>query len=87
MPIYKYICQDCGERFKLLVRTGEDGDQEEDDPVCPNCGSSAVRKEVPNVGIRFKGSGFYRTDYKGNGGNGSSKTSASSSDSSTDKED
>lgn len=77
MPIYKYTCQKCGKKFKRLVKVGNNGDGD-DKPVCPDCGSSDVNKEVPNIGIRFKGSGFYKTDYKGNGNSGSSTASTSS---------
>lgn len=84
MPIYKYTCRDCGEPFKRLVKSGSDS-EDESKPVCPNCGSSVVEKEVPNIGIRFKGEGFYRTDYgdKGSGGSSSASTSSASPGSDT----
>ncbi len=53
--------------------------------ACEKCGGSVKRLFHP-VGIIFKGSGFYATDYKsgksgyaqpGNNGNGSSKESES----------
>jgi predicted nucleic acid-binding Zn ribbon protein len=31
---------------------------------CPECGSSIRRLIGPGVGVIFKGSGFYQTDYK-----------------------
>jgi len=70
MPLYKYRCNDCDNIFKILQLNGE-----EEDPVCPKCDSRNVERMVSSVGIRFKGNGFYRTDYdnsryKGNGGNG-----------------
>jgi|GEM_PF-5936572 len=40
---------------------------------CPECGGKLERIITPNMGIIFKGSGFYETDYKikanGNGNN------------------
>jgi len=52
-----------------------------DDPLTTHeeCGGS-LRRVVQPVGIVFKGSGFYVTDYKRaeNGGNGKSADSASS---------
>lgn len=37
MPLYEYVCNSCGQRFELLVRT---------DTViaCPDCGGDDLRK-------------------------------------------
>ncbi|MBS3812549.1 MAG: FmdB family zinc ribbon protein [Candidatus Bipolaricaulota bacterium] len=78
MPLYKYRCNECDNVFKVLRMNGE-----EEDPECPECGSKSVERMVSSVGIRFKGKGFYRTDYKsnsnykGNGGNGNGESSNS----------
>ena len=43
--------------------------------VCPSCGESTLRKLFNNVGVVFKGSGFYKTDNRsssGSSGGGSS---------------
>lgn len=72
MPLYKYRCSECENIFKVLRRNGK----KDVVPECPDCGSSDVERMISRVGIRFKGSGFYRTDYdsnsnyKNNGGNG-----------------
>ena len=65
MPIYGYHCDACGNEFEILQSM-------KDDPlkVCAKC-SGALRKLLYPVGISFKGSGFYTTDYKG-----TAKTSA-----------
>ncbi|MEW6231420.1 MAG: FmdB family zinc ribbon protein [Chloroflexota bacterium] len=57
MPIYEYECQTCGIRFEKKQRV-------HDQPLsrCPGCGNQ-VRKVLHPVGIVFKGSGFYSTDY------------------------
>lgn len=57
MPIYEYECETCGIRFEKKQRV-------HDRPVrnCPECGNQ-VRKVLHPVGIVFKGSGFYSTDY------------------------
>jgi len=34
MPIFEYICDDCGAKFEKLVRRSEDG------VACPSCGRS-----------------------------------------------
>ncbi|MFH1148503.1 MAG: zinc ribbon domain-containing protein [Pseudomonadota bacterium] len=36
MPIFEYICTQCGNRFELLVY------KMTDDPTCPHCNSSDV---------------------------------------------
>jgi len=44
-------------------------------PTCPTCGGS-VRKVFGNVGVTFKGSGFYRTDSREKPAAAPSSTSA-----------
>lgn len=58
MPTYMYKCQDCGHRFEQVQGF-------HDDPleVCPDCGGT-TRRVIGNVGVTFKGSGFYRTDSR-----------------------
>lgn len=71
MPIYAYKCTECSHEFELRQRMS-------DDPVtdCPAC-EGTVRRVVNNVGIVFKGSGFYVTDNRnGKSSNGSGKSSS-----------
>lgn len=63
MPIYEYKCEN-GHVFDIMQRMSEDPLTE-----CVECGAP-VRKVLHPVGISFKGSGFYSTDYS----NKSSKT-------------
>ena len=58
MPIYEYVCNDCGYDFERIQSFS-------DDPVdtCPHCQGS-VRRVISSVGIIFKGSGWYITDSK-----------------------
>jgi putative FmdB family regulatory protein len=58
MPTYIYKCADCGHRFEAVQGF-------HDDPLdtCPDCGGQ-VRRVIGNVGVTFKGSGFYRTDSR-----------------------
>lgn len=67
MPIYEYKC-DNEHTFDIMQRIS-------DDPLtsCIECGAP-VRKLLHPVGISFKGSGFYSTDYK----NGSRKEKSES---------
>lgn len=70
LPTYEYRCDSCEENFDVVQSF-------QDDPLsaCPTCGSP-VRKVFGNVGIVFKGSGFYKTDSR----NGSSSTKRSEGD-------
>jgi putative FmdB family regulatory protein len=74
MPIYGYRCTQC--EHELEVRQSMS-----DEPlrVCPEC-SGSLRKLLYPVGVQFKGSGFYTTDYR-NSGSSSSNSSSSSSES------
>jgi len=58
MPIYSYKCDKCGKVFDKFQKVGCD-----DIVKCIYCNSNASRLFSP-VGIIFKGSGFYTTDYK-----------------------
>ncbi len=58
MPTYEYSCKACSHELE--------GQQSfSDDPLetCPECGG-ALRKVYGNVGISFKGSGFYKNDAR-----------------------
>ena len=56
MPIYEYKCEN-GHVFDIMQRMSEDPLTE-----CVEC-AAPVRKVLHPVGISFKGSGFYSTDY------------------------
>ena len=58
MPTYEYACADCGHELEAVQSFT-------DDPLteCPEC-AGTLRKRFGNVGVVFKGSGFYRTDSK-----------------------
>ena len=68
MPTYEYRCKDCGEDLEVVQSFTDDALT-----VCPSCGGT-LRKVFGNIGVSFKGSGFYKTDSR-------SKKSASKSDS------
>ena len=59
MPTYQYRWPSCGHEFekleKMSVRTRS---------KCPQCGKRSERLISGGVGLVFKGSGFYITDYK-----------------------
>jgi putative FmdB family regulatory protein len=60
MPIYEYKCEN-GHVFDVMQKLSEE-------PLasCIECGAP-VRKVLHPVGISFKGSGFYSTDYSKEG--------------------
>lgn len=68
MPTYEYACKSCGEHLEV-VQSFKDSTLTE----CPACGG-ALRKVFGNIGITFKGSGFYKTDSRSDGHKGASKT-------------
>ena len=70
MPTYEYSCKSCGEHLEV-VQSFKDGALTD----CPNCGG-LLRKVFGNIGIVFKGSGFYRNDSRT--GQSSSKPTAGS---------
>ncbi len=58
MPTYEYACKACGEHLEVVQSF-------KDEPLtqCPACGGQ-LRKVFGNIGIAFRGSGFYRTDSR-----------------------
>ena len=71
MPTYEYECTKCGHTFDAFQSI-------RDKPIarCPKCNGAVRRVINGGMGVIFKGSGFYTTDYKKSsaltGGNGSS---------------
>ena len=79
MPTYEYRCTSCGDQFEI-VQSFKDASL----TACDKC-QGALRKVYGNVGISFKGTGFYKNDSKPS--NGTTGNSTGSSDSSTTKTD
>ena len=86
MPTYEYRCKSCAHQFDIVQGFADDALT-----ICPECGEPTLKKVFGNVGITFKGSGFYKTDSRSAGSFGSTKdadrsdkgSSSSSSTSST----
>jgi putative FmdB family regulatory protein len=57
MPLYEYLCSQCGERSEILQKLSGPPYTH-----CPKCGGE-MRKLISSPAIQFKGSGFYKTDY------------------------
>ena len=59
MPIFEYICDNCGHEFETLQKVS-------DAPLkkCEACGAKKLRKKISAAGFRLSGSGWYETDFK-----------------------
>ncbi|AOY55747.1 FmdB family zinc ribbon protein [Candidatus Rhodoluna planktonica] len=56
MPTYTYACKSCSEQFDV-----QQSFTDEALTKCPKC-EGELRKVFGQVGVTFKGSGFYKTD-------------------------
>ena len=74
MPTYSYACTECGNRFDAVQAFSDAALT-----TCTEC-NGRLRKLFGNVGVVFKGSGFYRTDSR-ESAKSAAKSSASSSES------
>lgn len=59
MPLYEYVCNECGVEFEK-IRSFSDSSL----PACPACLMENVRRKMGVPAIHFKGSGWYVTDSK-----------------------
>lgn len=61
MPIYEFECRKCKDRLEVFQKMSDKP------PVkCRKCGGR-LEKLISASAIQFKGSGWYVTDYAGNG--------------------
>jgi len=67
MPLYEYKCHSCGEKFEVIQKFS-------DTPLAvhDNCGG-ALERLISRSSLKFKGTGWYVTDYAGSG-NGKSQS-------------
>jgi putative FmdB family regulatory protein len=60
MPTYDYLCDACRHQFEAFHSI-----KAEPLKKCPECGRKKLRRMIgPGAAIVFKGSGFYKTDYR-----------------------
>ncbi len=80
MPTYEYKCTQCGHVFEQFQQIA-------DEPlkVCPKCSGELKRVIYGGVGLHFKGSGFYLTDYAKKNSSSVSGTSDKKSTETSDK--
>jgi len=79
VPTYSYACTECGDRFDAVQAFSDSALT-----TCAKC-NGRLRKLFGNVGVVFKGSGFYRNDSR-DAAKSSAKSSSSSSNGSATSE-
>ena len=81
MPIYEYECKKCKAKLEVFQKMNDKP------PVkCRNCGGR-LEKLISASAIQFKGSGWYVTDYAGNGRRAAEKAEKDTASSSTTSDD
>jgi len=71
VPTYQYACTACGHELEAVQSFSDDALT-----TCPDCGGD-LRKLFGNVGVVFKGSGFYRNDSRKSASDSSSSSGSS----------
>lgn len=82
MPIYEFECRKCKAKHEVIQKMND-----KQPTKCPKCGGRLDRLQSAPA-IQFKGSGWYVTDYAGNGRKAAEKAekdSAASASTSDDK--
>ena len=80
MPIYEFECQKCKAHLEVFQKMNDKP------PVkCQKCGGR-LEKQVSASAIQFKGSGWYVTDYAGNGRKAAEKAEKAEKDTSVSDE-
>jgi putative FmdB family regulatory protein len=60
MPTYDYVCDACGHTFELFQSIKDTAKK-----TCPKCKKTKLRRLIgAGAAIVFKGTGFYKTDYR-----------------------
>ena len=80
MPTYEYRCKSCAHEFEIVQAFSDDALT-----TCDECGGP-LRKLFGNVGISFKGDGFYKNDHGANAKSKPSDASSTSDSTSTSSE-
>lgn len=58
MPIYEYVCGDCGSAVERLLPH----DRADDPGECAGCGAPALSRRFSRVAVKLEGWGFSRND-------------------------
>ena len=80
MPIYEYICENCGNELEIIQKIS-------DNPLkhCPSCESDGLKKKTSMSAFHLKGGGWYKDGYGDSNSNGSSNGTTASNNSTSDK--
>lgn len=57
MPIFEFVCTECGAPFEELVRSANYTEE----VLCPACGSDQVKKQISSFAARVTGGGSTRS--------------------------
>ena len=79
MPLYDYVCVNCGERIEVLHGVHDSGPER-----CENCGQGPMRKLLTAPAIHFKGAGWAKKERAASRSKGGGSDSEGSPDT-TDK--
>ena len=80
MPIYDYLCSNCGTRTEVIHGIDAPGPR-----FCPACGAEGtLRKQFVPPTVHFKGSGWAKKDRSSSSGVRSKRSSDSGSSDSSD---
>lgn len=83
MPTYDYVCAACAHAFEYFQSLSDKLLRN-----CPACGKRKLERQFgTGIGVVFKGSGFYETDYKRAGQPGPKTEATSDSSGSKDGKD
>jgi putative FmdB family regulatory protein len=72
MPIYEFECRKCKDRLEVYQKMND-----KPPAKCRKCGGR-LEKLISQSAIQFKGSGWYVTDYAGNGRKAAEKAESDS---------
>lgn len=59
MPIYEYICKNCGHQLDAMQKFSDAALRD-----CPNCNKPDLEKQISAPAFHLKGSGWYVTDFR-----------------------
>lgn len=59
MPIYEFICGECGYLHELIMKMSAVHPR-----TCPHCNKESLRKKMSQTSFVLKGEGWYVTDFR-----------------------
>jgi putative FmdB family regulatory protein len=78
MPIYEYLCKNCGSLTEVMQKISDPAPT-----ACDNCHKGPLEKQMSMTSFALKGTGWYVTDFKGNSDKKPSATPSPSSSTGT----